>query len=370
MNVPLSENQKRSLILCVYLAVGILIFGVLYVIQPIAKPFFLALLLRFMFLPLIRRFKKWGLPAEIGSAIVLVWVMGGLILIGVTLIAPAQELTQNLPAKIKTVEERIGGWRKSVASVSATADKIQKFTTLDNAPTTVTIKEPSLFTNVLEEGQAIVVTAGLTLLFLYLMLSYGEPLIPALVHLVSPQVNVRNDERLTRHIEQEISRYLITISLIYAGLAGVVTIALSLLGIPNPLFWGILAGFFNYIPYLGIWICGSLITLNAILTFTDPMRVMGVIAVFLAIDGIEGGIITPLIIGRRFTLNPILILCWILLWMWLWGPIGGIMALPLLVTARIIIQESRTPSVQLFTGDEPMNNGDESLSETKIVSAT
>jgi predicted PurR-regulated permease PerM len=108
------------------------------------------------------------------------------------------------------------------------------------------------------------------------------------------------------------------------------------LGMPNPVLWGVMVGCFNFIPYLGDIASTIVLTLVASLTFDQLGRILLVPAVFFALTLLEGMIVTPLVVGNRLSLNPVAIFIWLLLWGWLWGIPGTLLAVPLLAVIKII----------------------------------
>lgn len=110
-----------------------------------------------------------------------------------------------------------------------------------------------------------------------------------------------------------------------------------LLGMPNPLLWGAMAALLNYIPYIGAVIGTATVGVVAAITFSNPVAIGAVPVVYYLLTAIEGNVITPSIIGGRFTINPIVVFLWVVAWGSLWGIPGMLIGLPLLMTFRIIV---------------------------------
>lgn len=107
------------------------------------------------------------------------------------------------------------------------------------------------------------------------------------------------------------------------------------LGLPNALWWGVAAGVGNYIPFIGPLIVGVGVFLASVLAFDSLSSAAGVTLAFVALTAIEGYFITPTIVGRRLSLNPLVLFVWLVFWGWLWGVAGALMAVPLLVCFKI-----------------------------------
>ncbi len=139
-----------------------------------------------------------------------------------------------------------------------------------------------------------------------------------------------------RQIQKDISLYLLTVTMINAGLGVAVGTAMYGLGMPNPILWGVMAGCFNFIPYLGAIASAIVLTLVASVTFDQLGHILLVPVVFIVLNELEGMIVTPAVVGKRLSLNPVAIFIWLLLWGWLWGIPGTLLAVPLLAVIKII----------------------------------
>jgi predicted PurR-regulated permease PerM len=136
-------------------------------------------------------------------------------------------------------------------------------------------------------------------------------------------------------VEREVSHYLLTITMINAGLGLFIAVAMSIIGMPNPILWGVAAALLNFVPYIGavagIVMVGlvSLISFDSITYVVIPPMIYAFAAV------IEGQFITPVLLGRRLELNAVAIFIFVALWGWAWGIVGAIIAVPLLVSVKV-----------------------------------
>jgi predicted PurR-regulated permease PerM len=140
---------------------------------------------------------------------------------------------------------------------------------------------------------------------------------------------------MLRDIRREITRYLVTISIINAALGIITAGVTALFGLPNPLLWGVVAGVLNFIPYLGGAVTTVILTIVSFVTFEGWVDILLPPLVFVIINGLEGNVVTPIIIGKRLSLNPIGIFLSLLFWGWIWGVAGVFLATPILVTLLI-----------------------------------
>ena len=149
---------------------------------------------------------------------------------------------------------------------------------------------------------------------IYFLLASGNLFLQKLVRVLPRFQDKRIAVTIVRQIEKDISLYLLTVTMINAGLGVAVGTAMYGLGMPNPVLWGVMAGCFNFIPYLGAIASAIVLTLVASLTFDQLGRILLVPVVFIALNELEGMIVTPAVVGKRLSLNPVAIFIWLLLW--------------------------------------------------------
>jgi predicted PurR-regulated permease PerM len=147
-------------------------------------------------------------------------------------------------------------------------------------------------------------------------------------------------KRALYEIEQQMSRYLLINTLISIGFGLSTWGLLALIGVPNAILWGTLAGFSNYIPYLGAAATVVMIGIVTLATFDGTQATILACGGFLLLDLLKGHFVCPLVLGRRLPLNTVAILLSLLFWGWVWGIIGVVIAVPLTVMLQIICSHS------------------------------
>ncbi|MBT0959104.1 AI-2E family transporter [Alphaproteobacteria bacterium KMM 3653] len=136
---------------------------------------------------------------------------------------------------------------------------------------------------------------------------------------------------------QQVSRYVLTISAINLGLGVIVMIVMELLGMPSPVLWGLLAFALNFLLYLGPMAMISMLTVTGIVVFDGPTSFMPAL-IYFVLNATEAQFVTPMMVGRSLSVNPLTVFLSLVFWMWLWGPIGGIIAIPLLIWCITILK--------------------------------
>lgn len=135
-------------------------------------------------------------------------------------------------------------------------------------------------------------------------------------------------------LRRDLSRYLLTITGINTVLGVAVGLSMWALGMPNPVVWGVMGGLFNFVPYLGAVAGVGVLALVALGTFDALLQVVLPPLVYLGLTALEGNVLTPAILGRRIRLNPVAILLSLMLWSWMWGIPGMLVAVPTVATLK------------------------------------
>lgn len=330
------DVRSLSLSVLTIIALGV----TLYVARAILMPIVLALLVSFLLAPAVQGLTHLRLPEPLGAAVVLLAILGVAGLGTYVLWEPATEWIQQLPQSVRQIEARMRPVKQSVEELSETTEKVEEMTQAGSgtAPTTVkvNVQRPGLTGMVINQTLSLLATAGAVTILLYFLLASGDLFLLKLVRVLPRLEDKKIAVAIVREVRHDISHYLLTITLINAGLGLTVGIAMWWLGMPNPVLWGVMAASFNFIPYLGAITSAVILTLVALLTFDDFGRALLVPGVFLSLTTLEGFLITPTIVGQRLTLNPVAIFIWLTFWGWLWGVPGMLLAVPLLATLKIV----------------------------------
>ncbi|MDA0703645.1 MAG: AI-2E family transporter [Proteobacteria bacterium] len=177
---------------------------------------------------------------------------------------------------------------------------------------------------------------AVTFVLLFFLLASGEMMKEKLVR-VSPRFrDKKRTVAIWRQVEREVSNYLFSITLINIGFGFVVGAGLYLVGMPNAVLWGAMAILLNYIPYLGALIGIAILAVIGVVTFDELSYAALGPAVYATANIIESQFVTPGILGRRLTMNPVIIFLAVAFWAWIWGVPGALMAVPILVVVKVL----------------------------------
>lgn len=154
--------------------------------------------------------------------------------------------------------------------------------------------------------------------------------------------------RVIQNVVDATSAYVITIATINLCLGLAVALALWLIGMPSPLMWGGIVALLNFIPYFGPMLAAVLLGLGGLMVFDDPWMAFLPAALQVGFHLVEANVITPTVLGRRLTMNPLLILVSLAFWGWVWGTPGALLAVPLLIIIQTIVAAAGTPDIAGF----------------------
>lgn len=315
------------------------VFYTLYFARAILLPVVLAVLLALVLSPVVKALARIRIPAPLGAAAVVLVLLFGIGYGVARLAEPAAQWIERAPATLGELEMKLLKLKKSVEGVSKAAQKVEEIATVDAQPKQkqqkVQVAAPSLAGRLLSGTQTFLASAAATIVLLYFLLAAGEAFLFRTVQLMPTLADKKRAVAMVRTIESDMVRYLSTATCINAGLGAVTAVTMYVLGMPNPVLWGVMVALLNYVPFLGPFVGLIVLTIVAILTFDTIGDAMLVPSVFSVLVILEGQILTPYILGRNLTLHPVMVLIAMLLWGWLWGVVGALMAVPILMTFRI-----------------------------------
>ena len=274
------------------------------------------------------------MPEPLGAGLVVLGLLGVLGFGAYRLSGPAAEYIAMAPQSIETVREKLRSMQGQVAQVTRAAEEMERATGGGEGGQ-VEIKGPSL-TRQLFGGTAAFLGAATVVIFLtYFLLAVGDLFLQKLVAVLPQFKDKKVAVTIARETESQISLYLLTTTVINLGVGVVTGLAMFLLGMPNPVLWGVIAAVLNFIPYVGAVANTVLLALAAFVTFEDTGRALMVPGAFLALNLIESNLVTPMIYGNRMRLNTVALFIGLVFWWYIWGVPGAILAVPIMAAVKI-----------------------------------
>jgi predicted PurR-regulated permease PerM len=335
----MSKTALAQIVLIVLGLVAALYFG-----RPVLLPIFLACVGAMTLKPLIRWSTVCHIPPAFSAAIVLLLLVAGVVYGFSQFSRPAMAWVNDAPQHMTELRQRIQkllppGARFSAAAAAVNnlgATEAEKKEDQKNAPT-VQVKDNHGSASLINWTELFLMGLIETLVLLYLLLASGDLFLQKLVHVMPTLGDKKRAVEISHEIQQNISNYLFSVTLINLGLGVIVSGGLYFMGVPNAAMWGIFVAVLNFVPYFGPVAGIALLAAVGLLTFeTSLWRALLPPAWYLMLHLLEANLVTPVLLGRRFTLNPVVIFVSLIFWTWLWGTPGALLSLPILVSVKVI----------------------------------
>jgi predicted PurR-regulated permease PerM len=322
-------------------ALGVL--AALYVASSIILPVVLALVLNLLLQPAVRLLGRLHLPRAVGALLTVLLVIGAIVGLVAALSVPAANWAERLPEGIPRLEAHLQVMK---GPIQALQKVIQQAEQVADAPPSrgsiVSVRRDLGITGALFAGTRSVLDGLFTsVLVLYFLLVAGNIFLRRMVEILPTFSNKRQAVDISQQIQEDISAYLVTITAMNAAVGVTTAVAMYLCGLGDPLLWGTTAFLLNYIPILGPLFGVCIFVLVGMLSFESLWWALLPPALYFGIHLIEGESLTPMLLARRFTLNPVLIILSLVFWFWMWGVLGAILAVPMLAILKIISDRLR-----------------------------
>ena len=315
----------------------LLIFGALYFTSEVALPIIFAFVLHLLLHPAMRVLTKLHIPKSISALLIILVLFGALGVLGSTLSGPTAGWIAKAPESLPLLEERLSVFREPIDRVQKATKQVEKIAG-DPAPEAreVVVKGPGLGSLLLSSTRNFVVGLVTTIVLLFFLLMSGDLFLRRLVEILPTLSDKKQAVEIAHEIQRNISGYLMTISLMNAAVGLATGVATYFCGLSDPILWGTLAFALNYVLIIGPLTGVGVLFLAGLLTFDTIWQALLPAGIYLAIHVIEGESITPLLLARRFTLNPVLVVLSLIFWYWMWGVAGALLAVPMFATFKIV----------------------------------
>ncbi|MGE3832037.1 MAG: AI-2E family transporter [Parvibaculaceae bacterium] len=314
----------------------ILMIGTLYFARGFFLPVVLALLIALTFNPLVRYLSRRGVPAFASAIVLVVGLFAALGSASLYLADPVSRVIADVPAIADRIEQRFDHLRGPLSKIMNLTEQVEEMARSDEAPVEkVVIAQPGIASWAADTISGLITTLGATLVLLVFLLASGDLFLHKLVRAVPTLTDKKRSLRIVHDVEGEVSHYLRTITLINIGFGFCVAAAMAALGMPNAILWGVAAAALNFIPYVGAMAGTAATFVAGLITFPTIGLALLPPAAYLIFHLIESAFVTPLVLGRRLELNAVAIFISLAFWGWMWGIVGALIAVPLLVVIKV-----------------------------------
>jgi predicted PurR-regulated permease PerM len=307
-----------------------------YFAQAVIVPLVMAVVLKMMLQPLVRLLGRWQLPRAVGALVAMAVLATILVLLGLLLSMPAASFGEAISQGLPRLEERLRFLQAPISSLQAVLEKAQEVAGGGNGETAVAVEKVGVFSFIFSGTRAAIeglLTTGIILFFL--MLS-GDTFLRRGVEILPNFEHKRRAVEISQQVEADISVYLLTIISMNLLVGIAVSAAVWLCGVGDPVLWGALAFILNFVPILGPITGMALLVLAGFMHFDTTGLSLLPAGLYLLIHMIEGELVTPALLARRFTMNPVAVIISIIFWYWMWGVPGAVLAMPMLAICKIL----------------------------------
>jgi predicted PurR-regulated permease PerM len=333
-------SDPRTFFLGGLFALGAL--AALYVASSIILPVVLALVLNLLLQPAVRLLGRLHVPRAVGALLTVFLVIGALAGLVAALSVPAANWAERLPEGIPRLEAHLEVMKGPIQALQSIIQQAEQATDAPGRGSIVSVRRDLGITGALFAGTRSALD-GLftTVLVLYFLLVAGDIFLRRIVEILPTFSNKRQAVDISQQVQEDISAYLLTITAMNAAVGAATAAAMYLCGLGDPLLWGATAFLLNFIPILGPLFGVGIFVLVGMLSFDSLWWALLPPAIYLGIHLVEGETLTPMLLARRFTLNPVLIILSLVFWFWMWGVLGAILAVPMLAILKIVCDRLR-----------------------------
>ena len=305
-------------------------------------PLGLALLVAFVLSGAVEALRRYRIPRALSAAVLLLLVavaVGGTI---DRIATPAQQWLASAPRVLHTIElqirpaqsllRRVDYIAKRATAMAAMVTSVPDASSAAPASAAATLTPIEIFAATGWVAAEVVTVVA----FAFLLLAAGPATLARMTCVLAGDLHAIRALQIIGAIRHEVGRYYGTLLLINLCFGCVTATLMWLLGMPNPALWGVVAGVLNFVPYLGPAVAATILTLVALVTFNNIAHVLLVLGCYVGLATVEGHLVEPIFLGRRFNLSPIVVLLALWIGGWLWGVAGVVLALPVLLAATVV----------------------------------
>ena len=317
-------------------------------------PVISALVIAVAMVPLLEWLERRGLPSALAAFMCVLLFLGLANAAIASVIVPATGWFALLPTRIKLIRKNLSPLIDIYSSFEKFVDQTMGSILRSSAGhstggRTVTIQQPnSLFDYVATSAPHALVQLVFSTLVVYFFLSSWTRMRRRTITNRGSFSSAMTTARVIQEMVDRTSAYLATITTVNIGMGILVSLMLWMVKMPTPIMWGGLVAILNYVPYFGPILGAALLAVGGLMTFADLGYALIPASLFIAVHLIEANVLTPMLVGRRLTINPLLILVALSFWSWVWGTAGALLAVPLLIILKTILDGAGWPDIAGF----------------------
>ncbi len=313
---------------------GLLLVYALYVTGEILVPVIIAFLLKLLLQPAVEWLVNFHLPRFLAALLVVGLLLGVVATLGSLLSGPAAGWISGAPQNLARLEKRLEGLSAVARDLQKASRDVEKMGD-DAATPAVAVKGPPLSTFLFSGTRSLLASVLTVVVLLFFLLVSGNSFLRRIVEILPTLHDKKQAVEIISEIQHTIAVYLGTVTMMNMLLGVLTGLACWMCGLRDPVLWGSVAFLLNYIPVLGALAGVALLALVGLTTFDDIWRGLLPAGIYLSLHFAEGEVITPALLARQFTLNPVIVIISLIFWYWMWGVAGALLAVPMLATFKI-----------------------------------
>ena len=334
--ITLNAGEARlvgATILTVLAIIGALYFG-----RELILPIVMAALLNMLLQPGLQLMhSKARVPMPLAALVLILLVFAAIAAFGYVITIPSGAWLEKIPGSFVVLKQKLAFLAEPIGYLQ---DMLHNIENIASGPKTgggpIAVTSGDALPGVVLFGTAATARVFLTtMLVLYFMLASGDRLLRGLIQVLPTFRDKRRAVEIAGEIQSNITAYLATISLMNAAVGVATAFAMWACGLGDPVLWGAMAFLLNFIPIIGPLLGVAIFFIAGVAALPWPFPALAPAILYLLIHIAEGEVITPLLLARHFSLNPVLIILSLLFWDFLWGTPGAVLAVPLLATFKI-----------------------------------
>ena len=340
--VRLPPKSNVELLLLRSAQVAVIAIGVVAIIfalhagEYILAPASLGVVLGLMLGPIATRLEKRGLRPGLSASLVVVLFISGICLFAAAVVAPLSFWLSRVPQLWTDLQLQLSELKAPLEALKNVREQLRELTGSDGLA--VSVDEGTAVESMAILAPAVVAQVLIFFACLYFFVATRNQTRTAILKLCLDRRLRWRVAHIFRDVEQLVSRYLLSITVINILEGIAVSVGLYLIGVPSAALWGALAAVTNFVVFIGPVIMVAILFMVGLAEFDSLAGSLLPVAVYLAINMLESQFVTPMVIGRTMTLNPFVVLLALIFWIWLWGPLGGFIAIPALLVVYAVIR--------------------------------
>lgn len=350
-------DRRARLQSAIVLLLGLGLFLALPFVLSIGSVVFLppvtAIIFTIVLSPLADRLTRIGLPNTLASFIAILALIAVVLVALLLILQPAFVMVDQVPSLVRTVTLRFAELRGNLSWIADVNRQLARITG-HPASREVVVASPSVIEQVAFATPSVILETLLTLLMTFFMIeSRIRMKRRILLDRQSFGASVRL-ARVLRDVQERVASYILTVAQVNFGVGVIVALGAWSFGLTAPVMWGGLAFVLNFLPYLGPLMMMGLLALVGLGTASTVAIGLLPVLAYLALHAVESNVVTPSILGARFTVNPVAILLAISYFSWIWGVLGALLSVPILLTVAALLDHIGRPNLVGFLFGEPL----------------